>query len=507
MLGRFGAAKVGYSLLAALYLLSFPYHAKLRSPNELCRLWQARSIVEDGSLVINGVMQRYGGVGDLSVKDGRYYPSKAPLLSFLATPLYAAQRAVLGRAPDDVSQVFLARLLITILPTLVMLIFLRRFLMASMPQGVADLLVVTYGLGTMAFSYSEMFLSHQLTAVLGFACFYAAWRTLRGDWNETKGFLVSGAFAGAVVACEYTGALTVVAIAVYVAVALWADRRRLVKAAGLVLAGGAPFLLALMAYHQACFGGPFTSGYKYLADAGYQPWHLGGFLGIRVPDPRAFVLSFFSPLRGLFTTSPFLILALPGLAVLRPQRPLFVFTLVLLLANAYFTSSFAYDSWGWALAPRHLAPMLPFLLLPIGLLMVSLSERTQLDAQVGLGFSMGICAASVLTMGLDSFINYVPDSTSTTLYGLFWPLVGQGYLPLSALEVFGLRSPWLGALLIGLVLVVAAWVAVSCLRFKHTRWVAAALLLGVLGHQMFLVGATRKDAADLGVQSHLKSVW
>ena len=37
---RWLSPKVGYALVAALYLLSFPYHPGLRSPNELCRLWQ-----------------------------------------------------------------------------------------------------------------------------------------------------------------------------------------------------------------------------------------------------------------------------------------------------------------------------------------------------------------------------------------------------------------------------------------------------------------------------------
>jgi len=57
--------RLGYGLVAVMYLLVFPYHPKLRSPNELCRLWQARALVEDHTLSINGALQRYGYVGDL----------------------------------------------------------------------------------------------------------------------------------------------------------------------------------------------------------------------------------------------------------------------------------------------------------------------------------------------------------------------------------------------------------------------------------------------------------
>ena len=41
------------AVVVALYVLAFPYHPKLRSPNELCRLWQARAIVEYGELSVN----------------------------------------------------------------------------------------------------------------------------------------------------------------------------------------------------------------------------------------------------------------------------------------------------------------------------------------------------------------------------------------------------------------------------------------------------------------------
>src|SRR5438552_15789029 len=82
--------------VVALYVLAFPYHPGLRSPNELCRLWQTRALVDFGTLSINPALMAYGPVGDLSVKDGRYYPSKAPLLSFAAVPIYALLAAFSG---------------------------------------------------------------------------------------------------------------------------------------------------------------------------------------------------------------------------------------------------------------------------------------------------------------------------------------------------------------------------------------------------------------------------
>lgn len=503
--------RVWFGLVAALYVIIFPWHPNLRSPNELCRLWQARAIAEEGKLSLNDTMQKYGPVGDLSVKDGVYYPSKAPLMSFAAVPIYWALSKVAAPATLELPQVFFSRLLLTIAPTLLMLVFLLRFLRAYLKGALPEVLVVGYALGTIAFSYSEAFFSHQATAVLLFLAFYAARRTLRGEL-EAHGWVVAGALAGAAVMAEYTAALTVVALAVYVATHLLAAPgprdaalKQLGLAAGLVLLGAAPFLGGLMAYHQACFGHPLESGYKYLADAAYQGWHVGGFLGIRLPDASAFVLSYFSPLRGLFMLSPFLLFALPGLKEMRGlDRPLFWFTLVLLLLNAYFTSSFTYSSWGWTTGPRHMTPMIAFMLLPVGLALERLGAATSLDGRLGYAMAAGLIVSSVIAVGCIVFVNYVPDSLSTSLFGLALPLFSIGYLPPTIFNFLGITNPVAGVVPF-LLLFAAAGLLVRAL--VKSPQVAAAAAAAALAHLLLLSGATRHDAADEGAVGHLKSVW
>ena len=53
--------------VAAIYLLAFPYHPKIRAPNELSRLWQARALAYHHTLELNQTLAEYGRVGDLSV--------------------------------------------------------------------------------------------------------------------------------------------------------------------------------------------------------------------------------------------------------------------------------------------------------------------------------------------------------------------------------------------------------------------------------------------------------
>ncbi|MHB8876197.1 MAG: hypothetical protein ACYC8T_21105 [Myxococcaceae bacterium] len=516
-----------YVIVVAAYLLAFPYHPGLRSPNELCRLWQTRSLVEYGTLNINGALRDYGYVGDLSVKDGLYYPSKAPLLSFAAVPVYVALKAWDGgnpRAVGEVAWVFWSRLFITVLPTLLMLLFLRRFLVTYLTPQVADPLVATYALGSLAFNYSQMFLSHQTTAVLLFFAFYALWRSGRGDWRK-RGYLAAGAFAGAAVACEYTSALAVAGLVVYAAydflskrdAAFRARALRLAQAAGLATLGALPFVIALALYHQACFGGPLTSGYKYLNDPGYQGWHMGGFLGIRYPDPRAFLLSFFSPLRGLFVTSPFLLLGLAGLGrVWKAERALFWLALVQLVGHAYFTSSFNYDSWGWAAAPRHLTGLVPFLLLPAGLALEWARRQTSPARHLLLGVALALCGLSIALTGSIALVNYIPDDLSTSVFGLVWPLFSSGYLPPTTLLFAGIANPWSGGLLWLLIGVAAVMVmAKLLLEGRETKPLAPRLLapalaacaLTVFGTLFVLQYATRHDSADESAVKFMRSIW
>ncbi|MDR0965570.1 MAG: hypothetical protein LBM75_03535 [Myxococcales bacterium] len=507
-------------LLPALALvLLFPYLPALRSPNELCRLRQTQALVESGRFEITDALRTHGWVGDLSCVairrdehgdvaerracpsvrgDARfgerhYYPSKAPLLSVAAVPIYAALRAMRDPVPETLL-VFFARLFCTILPSVLILIPLRRFLRerlraATSPTSpspspspspslstasispttaqqapsdrLADALTAAFALGTLAFSYAALFMSHALTGVLGLATFLALCRATRSDAPD-RWHLCAGLFAGLTVASEYTGALALVPLALYALATAPKGPWPKLRTCLFGILGVLPSALLLALYHWKAFGHPLTTGYLFLNDAAYQGWHVGGFLGVRLPDARAFALSFFSPLRGLFTLSPFLLLALPGLALglaTKARRaalgPELWLSLALLLAYAYFTSSFTYDSWGWTTGPRHLTPLVPFLLLPIGVTLWTWRERPWLT-----GICVGLVALSMLSTGVMTLLNYIPDSLTNALHQVAWPLLFEGYLPHSPLSLLGVPNPWAalpGLLAICLALGLTAW--------------------------------------------------
>jgi hypothetical protein len=493
-------------------VLAFPYHPALRSPNELCRLLQTRAIVEFGELDLNQAMRTYGPVGDLAVYRGRYYPSKAPLMSFAAVPVYAGLRAALGGTPDAVSEVtlvYFCRLLLTVIPTLLLLLWVRHFLLAYVSLASADAMSLTYALGTLAFSYSELFMSHQPSATLLFAAFYGVWRWARGNWTDAR-LLLCGALASAAVVAEYTTALGVLGLVLYAILALRQQKRSFfasVQPCILFLLGAFPLMLFLMWYQTRAFGAPLESGYRHLADVAYQPWHEGGFLGIGLPHARAFFLSFFSPLRGLFALAPGLLLTIPGVALLfRRLRtdsdlsPITWATLAILFSYTYFTSSFSYESWGWSTGPRHLTPLIPFLLLPCAVALDRLRSTV-------LGGSCGILlGASVVITSALTFVNYIPDDVSDALLALAIPLTRAGDLTPSVICALGLTNPAAGILLWGAVAVVVAWLFWSLRpQPRSSAWLATVGTVAVIAGLHVL--SYRDTSADRAALALLKRVW
>jgi hypothetical protein len=424
---------------------------------------QTRAIVDFGELNLNRAMRLYGPIGDLSVVEGRYYPSKAPLMSFAAVPIYALLRALNGGTPGSVPEiplVFWSRLFLTVLPTLLMLFLLRRFLAAYVPLELADAVTMTYALGTLAFSYSLLFMSHQTTAVLLFASFFLVWQTADGVSRRESRLAVAGVLSALAVAAEYTSALCAGLLAVYVVLTSVPPPRRGAARAILAFGAGAlPVLALLMVYHAQVFGGPFETGYRHLVDVAYQPWHEGGFLGIRTPEARALLLSLFSPLRGLVALSPVLLAGFVGLRFLWVQEAvggqppaLSIFSLLLVVGYLYFTASFSYSSWGWTTGPRHLTGLVPFLLLPLALVLARFRGR------IAGTIVAGLALASILVTGALTSVNYIPDDVSEGIFALFLPLVSRRDVLPSALNQLGLLNPLGGWMCILFILAVGAFV-------------------------------------------------
>lgn len=497
--------------LGFLYAWPFPHFEFLHSPNELSRLYQVRAIVDDHTLAVNAQVERYGPMGDLSEARGRLFPNKAPGISLLGVPVYAALRAARGgadRVPNRALLYFL-RLFCCALPTLLLLRPLRRY--AARVSGdvrAADAAVLTYAFGTLALPYSLLFFSHQLSANLAVGAFLALERARQSP--RAPGLqLFAGLLAGYAVVTEYTLAPVAAMLFVY-GVATGRDR---LPAAARVAVGALPCVLVLAWYHTSAFGSPLATGYQFVQNQTFAGWHAQGLMGVTWPRAASLAGNLFSAGRGLFAFSPALLVALWGLrAQLREAPADGVLALAVTAFYLFLAASFVYEGWGWMLGPRHLAPLAPFLVAPLACAIALLRRRAPRGPAWNLlgGVSAGLCAGSILVNGLCTAVfPHIPDEFSAALAHLVWPLATSGHLPYNLGEVWlGTVSPWSWApWFAGLALVAHA--AASRALEKPRWWPAVLAGAGALGLYLLLlfVAVPAESPQERASRSRLEQQW
>ena len=452
------------ALVLTAYAWLFPWIPALRSPNELSRLYQARAIVEDHALSVNEQIARHGPVGDLSVKDGRYYPNKAPGVSFLGAAVFAAVRAVHRAGPvGEAAEVFWARLLVCMVPGALAAELLRRILRRRFDAELSTAGALVFALGTIFWPYSTLLMSHGPTAAALVASWWAIERGQDSSRLELRHggaagrarlrwWALAGFLAGWAVLLEYTSALALPPLLLY---ALAGGRSR--PPPRVVVAGFLAFLapiLVLALYHRAAFGGAFETGYGHLVNPAFATWHARGFLGIGTPSLRALAASFVDPARGLFAWSPLLALGVPGLVLLaRRDRALGLLCAAQLALYALFTSSFTYEAWGWVVGPRHITSVCAFLVPP------ALAAAEWLRSR-GLGFvAAGLALTGMASLALTMAVcPYLPEELTNPLWQLVVPLARAGLHSRDALALaLGARSSWTLIPWIVVVVAAAAW--------------------------------------------------
>jgi hypothetical protein len=307
--------------------------------------------------------------GDIAYFDGHFHPNKAPGPSFLAVPayfaLYHVERA-LGLDPDQwktlTVNVWLTSVLtVALLSALGIVVFHRLALRVSNgDERAAAIAALTLAFGTMFFPYGTMLFEHNLIAVALLASWYLAYRA-KETAGDARGYLVlSGLCAGFAPISNNIMVVPVLMIGAYV---LGARKPNGWLWLGVGLLG--PFLLICL-YNFVCFGSPFAANYGYMNPGFFEE---GAFLGVfSTPSLGVLASILFSPFRGLFITSPVLIMGVVGLAKLWRIERLRADALLCTGVCAFFlVFNISFNGWqgGWAVVPRYLGPAMPFLALPI----------------------------------------------------------------------------------------------------------------------------------------------
>jgi hypothetical protein len=225
----------------------------------------------------------------------------------------------------------------------------------------AFLVGIIYGLATIAFPYSNVLYQHQLSAFGAFVGFYLLWRVIYENASLRWLWLVGVLFSLTVIS-EYP-LVPVLGILFLWAVYMLPNRLQLYR----VVLGAVPLGLIFAAYNYAIFQTPLPAGYEYSTN--WQGVHQTGFLSLTFPNPQTLIGLTVSPFRGLFFLSPVLVLGFIGLWLLWKQFPKYrsaTAAMTLSIAFMFLYNSSSVMWWGGnTVGPRYLAPMSPFLALPI----------------------------------------------------------------------------------------------------------------------------------------------
>lgn len=496
---RVVGACVFWALVATVLFYNFPYFRALQHANELPRLFQTMAMVEEGRYAIDTYRHLYGyrKTMDLSrshclgpqvtraaqrarrgqplpaelTRRGcveRTYSNKAPGMSFLAVPVYAAHRAWYGargktadlrrvRDPEERFRrlkrvTFWVRLFTAALPAFGFLLLLSYWLRPFVPEThLRRVAVVAYGLGTLAFTYAAQVMSHQLATSLLFSAFMLV--HMVGRRSARVWLLIPAGFLGAAaLASDYQLIFAAVPLALYT---LWVVRP--LPRVAWALLGALPPIVLLLHYHHAAFGSVFYTGYDFLIARHDAALHDQGVLGITTPRWKAMYGSFLSPDNGLLYFSPWLVPAALGLgwlwrlpaadspvtapspsAVRRLTWPSaeWVFFVAVLAVYTYFITSIAFWRGGWQTGPRYVNAMLPCLVLPYGLLLRRVRDRPWLWA-----LAVGPALASIVMYALIvATFPHFPDKYRFPIFDLVTPLLSDGYVAYNAGWLFGLRG-------------------------------------------------------------------
>ena len=469
-LERYGFAAV----ICISYLYAFPhYYPRLIHANELPRVYLTQAMVDEGTFAIDSGVARWGEPRDVSLSDGHLYSNKAPGSSFAAVPAYVVLRTitrVFGQGePSLDSMVWAFRFSVGIVPSLVFLLLLWRFLTRYAPRPATRRLVVGgYALGTMAMTYSMQFMAHQLAAICIAVSYMMIVRVVE-DGKPTSQLMWAGLAAGCAPLVDYQAAFAGIPIAAYLVVKLLQRRDWI----GIVKAGiGAmPPIALLLYYHASAFGGALTTGYtktKY-----FDANHASGFLGLDSFRWEALFGSTLSPDNGLLFLSPLLLLAIPGWYWLARRRRWAAFSVTLAVCVLYlaFISSLKFWRGGWNVGPRYITALLPFAMIPVAVAADALDRRWWSRAVV-----VALTSVSVVVYTLSSSVfPHLPDKFDSGVYEVVFRLIGDGFAPYSVGWWIGLRGVWSLLPLFTVVAVGLLWMALPARRY----WKSAALGLSL----------------------------
>ena len=367
-----------FAFLALTYVATLGGH--VYSGDELMMVRGTEAIVARGDLSVRTIAN-FEDYATVSGADGRPYTWYGLGLSLAAIPFYAAGMALEQAVPQEglaafsdpkilyydrndraeVIRTFAATWVNPIVTALTVVLLVQVLAGLGVPAGFAVGWGLAFGLTGVTWFYAKTFFSEPLSA-LAFTGGLAAWQRMRRDDRGALpwAFLTGLSLGGAILARVPNGAFLLPAGIMFLAERVRARPRDggwkpVLAPCGASAGGVAIPLLVVGAYNALRFGDVLTTGYCPRAGE-FKGDFLDGFLGLSIGPGRGFLWYF-----------PWVLLAVPGLALLfRRDR-----ATALYCGGAFAVLWLMYSLWtqwdgGWVYGPRFLVPAFPLLAVAAG---------------------------------------------------------------------------------------------------------------------------------------------
>lgn len=350
-------------------LFSFGYFFHGGGANQNATYDQIRAFVEYGELSINRFARN---THDLSIYKGHYFSNKGPGLALLGVPagfiLFNAKKLFLYFMMEDTYFLLVCHLIswltVSFISAILCVVLFRFISRITQSATAAFIGTMGYAFGTTAFAYSTILYTHQVAAAFSFIPFYLIFVLKNNHANSFPILFLSGLLAGYAVITEYPCIFVWLVLFLYV-LYHFSDNKKYVC---IFLIGSAIPAILLLTYNYFCYSNPFLFSYfsHFVRNADVHSGLKGTAKALSFPSIKILYKITFDPYRGIFFYCPFLLTVFPGIYFFLRKAGIskeFLFLVIIVIYYFVFNASYKYWHGGWALGPRHLAAVIPFMVL------------------------------------------------------------------------------------------------------------------------------------------------
>jgi hypothetical protein len=300
-------------------------------------------------------------VDDFQFK-GEYYSALAPGTAVLALPF-----AVLGFLLDGHYSVFGNTLILTelfvALTNSICSYFVYKISKFYFAKQTSLFLGFVFAFSTVSWPFATYFFQSDVSAMFDVIMAYFALKIAQTGEKDLRNTLYCGLAAAAALTVDYVNAILIPIVLFFLIFSLRKYRPRLLKVSLVFLVASCLGIALIAIYNMTLFGQPLaTSEQLYLKSS--TPF--GNFT---FPFYLGLVLNLFTPLRGLFFYTPFLVVGVLGYHdMLRSKstRGEGLFLLGLFLGILLPYSAWYAPTGGVSFGPRFIIPAIPYLIIPAG---------------------------------------------------------------------------------------------------------------------------------------------